>query len=158
MNFVEPICDILKRSYQSFEIKDSTSFSEVIRAVKRWDPNFVIGDAVSFHWAKDHGLNAHLIESSMETIVDAFERAMLVLNNLNRHISNEKRLSAVLNCTKEGAVLVDIEGNIEEVNQQGCNIFEAARSDLIGNAFSKYFVSKELSTAFENKQGPEILS
>ena len=97
-----------------------SAFSEVIRAVKRWRPDFVIGDAVSFYWAKDHDLNAYLIESSMETIVDAFERAMLVLNNLNRHLSNEKRLSAVLDCTKEGAILVDRQGNIEEVNQQGC--------------------------------------
>lgn len=151
MNIVEPICDILGRTYQSFEIKDSTSFSDVIRAVKRWQPDIVIGDAVSFHWAKDRGLNAYLIESSMETIVDAFERAMLVVNNLKRHISNEKRLSAVLNCTKEGAILVDIEGNIVEVNRQGCNIFEASRSDLIGQPYSKYFISKELSTALEKK-------
>lgn len=152
MNFVEPICDILGRSYQSFEIKDSTSFSEVIRKVKHWKPDIVIGDAVSFHWAKDQGLNAYLIETSMGTIVDAFERAMLVLNNLKRHISSEKRLSAVLNCTKEGAILVDIDGNIKEVNRQGCNIFEAARADLIGRAFSNYFISKELNTASENKQ------
>jgi transcriptional regulator with PAS, ATPase and Fis domain len=152
MNFVEPICDILGRTYQSFEIRDSTSFSDVIREVKRWKPDIVIGDAVSFHWAKDHGLNAYLIESSMETIVDAFERAMLVLNNLKRHIMSEKRLSAVLDCTKEGAILVDIEGNIEEINRQGCNILGAAREDLFGNAYSKYFISRELNTAFESKQ------
>jgi transcriptional regulator with PAS, ATPase and Fis domain len=87
MNFVEPICDILGRSYQSFVIKESASFTEVIQKVKRWQPDIVIGDAISFHWAKDHALNVYLIESSMEAIVDAFERAMLVLKNLNRHIS-----------------------------------------------------------------------
>lgn len=152
MDLVEPICDILGRSYQSFEINDSTLFPRVIQEVKDWNPDIVIGDAVSFHWANDQGLNAYLIESSMETIVDAFDRAMLVLNNLNKHILNEKRLSAVLNCTKEGAALINTEGIIEEVNMQGCTLLKTERSNLIGSGFSNYFQSKELKSAFERKQ------
>jgi len=152
MHLVEPICDILGRRYQSFEVRDSLPISEVIRKVEEWEPEIVIGDAVSFHWAKDHGLNAYLIESSMETIVDAFERAMLVLNNLNKHIANEQRLSAVLNCTKEGAVLVNPEGRIEEVNRQGCNILGMTRPDLIGTTFAQYFPGKELAAAFKSKK------
>ena len=88
----------------------------------QWKPDVVIGDAVAFEWAKSKGLNAYLIESSMETIVDAFERAMLVYKNLNRYFLAEKKLEAVLDCTRDGAVLVNNEGQIEEINKQGCTI------------------------------------
>lgn len=152
INLVEPVCDILKRSYQSFELRGSLPISRVIREVQLWEPDIVIGDAVSYHWAKDHGLNAYLIESSMETIVDAFERAMLVLNNLKKHISHEQRLSAVINCTKEGAILVNTEGVIEEVNNQGCTLLGAVRNDLLGALFQEYLVGRELHSAFEKKQ------
>ncbi len=152
MDIVEPVCDILRRCHQSFEIRDRLTFSEVVDAVKDWQPDVVIGDAVSYYWAKDYGLNAYLIESSMETIVDAFERALLVLNNLNKQTVNLDRLSAVLNCTKDGAVLVNTDGVIEEVNKQGCAILGTTRRELTGSLFSDYLKSKELAGAFEKKQ------
>ncbi len=152
MDIVEPVCDILGRRHQSFEIKDRLSFSSVVDEVKRWEPDVVIGDAVSFYWAKDYGLNAYLIESSMETIVDAFEQALLVLNNLNKQTANLDRLSAVINCTKEGALLVNTGGVIEEVNRQGCDILGTRRDQLLGSRFSDFLQSKELTSAFAGKQ------
>lgn len=152
INMVQPVCDILGRIYQSFEIKDRSSFQQEIEIVKQWQPDIVIGDAISYHWARDHGLNAYLIESSMETLVDAFERAMLVLNNINRHLSHEKRLAAVLNCTQEGALLVNQEGIIREANRQSCKLFRRSHSDMIGKNLTDIFASKEVSTAFHSRK------
>lgn len=151
INMVQPVCDILGRIYQSFEIRDRASFQQEIETVKQWQPDIVIGDAVSFHWARDHGLNAYLIESSMETLVDAFDRAMLVLNNLNRHISHEKRLAAVLNCTQEGALLINQDGIVKEANRQGCELFKTAHSDMIGRKLVDIFPSREVTNAFNSR-------
>ncbi len=152
LGLVQPICATLGRNYQSFEVRGGATFTEIIDEVSKWQPDIVIGDAVSFQWAKDRGLNAYLIESSMETIEAAFERAMQVLSYINRHLANEKKLAVVLDCTKEGALLVNKDGEIEEVNRQGCKILSADRTTLQGAPLRHYLPGEELQTAFKQKQ------
>nr|WP_321462092.1 sigma 54-interacting transcriptional regulator [uncultured Cohaesibacter sp.] len=151
INLVSPICTILSRNYRSFELREKESFQESMDTLVQWKPDVVIGDAVAFQWAKSKGLNAYLIESSMETIVDAFERAMLVYKNLNRYFMAEKKLETVLDCTRDGAVLVNGEGRIEEINKQGCTILAQSRDDLLGAQIASFFDSPELSKAFRKK-------
>ncbi|WP_119309034.1 sigma 54-interacting transcriptional regulator [Cohaesibacter haloalkalitolerans] len=151
INMVTPICTTLARNYRSFELREKESFQERMDMLVQWKPDVVIGDAVAFEWAKSKGLNAYLIESSMETIVDAFERAMLVYKNLNRYFMAEKKLEAVLDCTRDGAVLVNSEGRIEEINKQGCTILAHPRDELLGANIAGFFNTPELSKALRKK-------
>ena len=151
INLVEPICNILSRSYRCFELREKETFQETMDHLARWKPDIVIGDAVACQWAKSMGLNSYLIESSMETIDDAFKRAMLVYKNLNRYILAEKKLATVLNCTRDGAVLVDSEGRIDEINRQGCEILAHSRDILLGSAIGNFFDTPELNKAFRKK-------
>ena len=147
INLTQPVCDILKKQHKTFEIKDNEPIEEVFDRVTEWQPDIVIGDAVSVKTAEQYSINFHLIESSMETIVDAFDRGMLVLNNLKKHIANAEKLAAVLNFTKDGAILVNADGIIEEINQRGCTLLGNARSELLNQSFYHLFHSNELDTA-----------
>jgi transcriptional regulator with PAS, ATPase and Fis domain len=152
INLVEPVCEVLGRNYRSFELTGKSSFQTQMDRITKWGPDVVIGDAIAYHWAKAKGLESYLIESSIETIVDAFERAMLVYNNLCRYILAEEKLATVLNCTREGAILINRDGIIEEINRQGCDILAQSRDELIGATFSDYFDSTELGRAFRKNQ------
>lgn len=152
INLVEPVCEVLGRNYRSFELTGKSSFQTQMDRITKWGPDVVIGDAIAYHWAKAKGLESYLIESSIETIVDAFERAMLVYNNLCRYILAEEKLATVLNCTREGAILINRDGIIEEINRQGCDILAQSRDELIGASFSDYFDSTELGRAFRKNQ------
>jgi transcriptional regulator with PAS, ATPase and Fis domain len=77
---------------------------------------------------------------------------MLVYNNLCRYILAEEKLATVLNCSREGAMLVNREGIIEEINRQGCDILSQSREELIGALLSDYFDSAELNKAFRKNQ------
>ncbi|WP_316858940.1 sigma 54-interacting transcriptional regulator [uncultured Cohaesibacter sp.] len=147
INMVEPICSTLNRTYHSVELREKLSFQERMDSLVRWKPDVVIGDAIAYQWAKSNGLHAHLIESSMETIVGAFERAMLVYKNLNRYILAEQKLSTVLNCTRDGAVLVNGEGRIEEINRQGCVILSYPREQILGTQILDFFDTPEFRRA-----------
>ena len=125
--------------------------------VLKWHPDVVIGDAVAVQWAGSKNVEAHLIESSMETIVDAFERAMLVYKNLSQYILAEEKLATVLNCTREGAALINHDGRIEEINKQGCNTLSKPRDALLGANYSDYFDSSELNAAFAKNAGAHNL-
>ena len=147
INLAQPVCDILKRRHKTFEIKDNNRLEDVFDRVREWQADIVIGDAVSIKAAQAYSLNFHLIESSMETIVDAFERGMLVLNNLKKHMAYTEKLAAVLNCTKEGAILVNNDGIIEEVNRRSCSLLETSRAELIKRPFKSLLTAEELDTA-----------
>lgn len=152
INLVAPVCDVLGRTYRSFELKEKPSFQSQMEQIAKWSPDVVIGDAIAYHWAQARGFAAYLIESSLETLLDAFERAMLVYNNLCRYILAEEKLATVLNCSREGAMLVNREGVIEEINRQGCDILSQSRDELIGSTLPEYFDSAELIKAFGKHQ------
>ncbi len=152
INLAQPVCDILKKQHKTFEIKDNERIEDLFDRVTQWQPDIVIGDAVSVKAAEQYSINFHLIESSMETIVDAFERGVLVLNNLKKHIANAEKLAAVLDCTKEGALLVNNEGIIEEANHRSCSLLNKSRSQLIGQQFHVFFHAEELINAALNKK------
>lgn len=157
IDLVEPVCSILGRNFRSFELRNRMSFQSQMDKVFKWHPDVVIGDTVAVQWANSRNVEAHLIESSMETIVDAFERAMLVYKNLSQYILAEEKLATVLNCTREGAVLINRDGRIEEINKQGCNILSRPRDALLGAHYSDFFDSAELNTAFHKNAGAHNL-
>jgi transcriptional regulator with PAS, ATPase and Fis domain len=152
ISLVQPVCDILGRVHRTFIVSGSQGLDTVTAEVVAWEPDVVIGDAVSVRMAKRHELNFHLIESSMETIVDAFEQAMLVLNNLHKHIVNAEKLSAVLNCTKEGAMLISSRGRIEEINRHGCRLLRDSRKSIIGRSYHEVFQAEELDEARSSRK------
>ena len=157
IDLIEPVCGILGRNYRSFELRNRVSFQSQMDKVFKWHPDVVIGDAVAVQWANSKNVEAYLIESSMETIVDAFERAMLVYKNLSQYILAEEKLATVLNCTREGAVLINRDGRIEEINKQGCNILSKPRDVLLGELYSDFFDSLELNAAFHKNAGAHNL-
>ncbi len=147
LNLGQPVCDILKREHRTFEVKDIHRMDEAFEKVVAWQPDVVIGDAVSVLTAQQYSINYHLIESSMETLEEAFERGMLVLKNLKKHIANAEKLAVVLNYTKEGAILVNRDGIIEEINQKACGALNLLRVDIINQPYTKFFQSSELFSA-----------
>ncbi len=151
LSLVQPVCDILKRTSASFELGAAYSHRLVFDKVETWEPDVIIGDAVAERMAQGRLLPFHLIESTVETLTEAFERGMLVLNNLKRHLSNTEKLSAVLNCTQEGAMLVNAFGGIEEINRRGCELLRTSREAMIGASFRHVFASRELDAAMQAK-------
>ncbi|MDR0439371.1 MAG: sigma 54-interacting transcriptional regulator [Candidatus Accumulibacter sp.] len=142
-----PVCDILQRRYQAFELLDEQQFAAVMERIIAWKPDVIIGDVVSVRLSRARGLDCHLIESSRETLIEAFDQAMLALNNMNRQHASEKKLSAVLQCTREGALLLDGGKRVEEINQRGCSLLQLSRKDVIGRPFREIFPDKEINAA-----------
>ncbi|GHU05281.1 sigma-54-dependent Fis family transcriptional regulator [Betaproteobacteria bacterium] len=145
-----PVCDILQRRYQAFELRDEQQFAHVMEKLIAWKPDVIIGDVVSVRLTKERGLDCHLIESSKETLIEAFDQAVLMLNNMNRQHASEKKLSAVLQCTREGALLLDGSRRVEEVNQRGCQLLHVSREEVIGKAFHEIFPDKDINAAVAN--------
>lgn len=143
----EPVCRILKRRYACFELVDTGPSAEMLAEVIRWKPDIVIGDAISVRFAEKTGLSCHLIESSTDSITEAFDRAVLMLDNIKLHISSMEKIAAVMDCTHEGAMLVNSRGIIEEINRRGCMLLESQRAELINTDAFRIFEAHDLREA-----------
>ena len=60
--------------------------------VLAWKPDVVVGDTLSVRWASSRDIKIHLVESNRDSIIDACEQAILVRNNLNKHIAAANKL------------------------------------------------------------------
>lgn len=149
ISLAEPVCTILGRRYATFTLGGNEPSLEILSAIEDWKPSIIIGDAASRPLADTLSLPFHLVESTEATMIEAFEHAMQVLNNMRRQIDSTTKLSAVLNCTTGGAMLVNGEGMVEEVNLGGCRLLRTSREGLLGLSFRKLFDSPELNAALK---------
>ncbi len=150
INICRPACDILHRRNQAFGLNDAESAPAVMDTVAAWKPDIVIGDVISVRLAKSRNLNCQLIESSRETLIEALDQAATMLNHLNRHHDNERKLSAVLNCAKEGAFLLNSGKRIEEVNLRGCELLHLKREQIVGRPLREIFPDEEINAAADS--------
>ena len=150
VSLAKQICDVLGRQYAVFEITDDTPIATVFQQVVDWKPDVVVGDAVSVRLARQESLHYHLIDSTLETLLEAFEQAMLVLHNLQRHLASAEKLTAVLNCAQQGVLLINGDGVIEEINLYGSRLMNQPHENVVGRRLAELFVSAELEAALES--------
>lgn len=144
-----PVCAIMGRCFATFAIDENTPSHEVMDAIEAWNPDILMGDMAAGRLAEERSLPFKLLESTEDSMIEAFEHAMLVLNNMQRQIDDTAKLSAVLNCTKEGAMLINSMGGIEEVNLGGCQLLRLSRREITDLSFRRIFDSPELDAAFK---------
>jgi Transcriptional regulator containing PAS, AAA-type ATPase, and DNA-binding domains len=152
VNICRPVCDILQRTYTTYEVQDLESTHATIDEMACWNPDIVIGDAISVRLAEERGFRTHLIESSRETLADALEQGTAILNNLQSHLANESRLSTVLDCAYEGTLLIDARGVVRTVNRQGLKILGAGQAKIIGQPYVSIFPAAEIKDAVTSGQ------
>ncbi len=87
------VCESMDVEHRVFEIADEETAPAVIGALAGYRADAVLGDAVSCRLMADMGWrNFHLVESSAHSIRDAFERAALVVNSLEKQLEYATRL------------------------------------------------------------------
>ena len=149
ISLAEPVCAILGRTYATFTFGGAVSSRKLMDSVEAWKPDVVVGDVIVGRLAEGRSLKFQLVESTEATMAEAFEHAMLVLNNMRRHVAAMEKVAAVLNCTKEGAMLVNSGGEIEEINPGGCALLRTTREKLLGSSFRQAFNSPELDASLK---------
>ncbi|MDL2209659.1 sigma 54-interacting transcriptional regulator [Desulfovibrio sp. OttesenSCG-928-O18] len=158
INAIEPVCRILKRQRATFEIGADEPSEKVLDKAAAWRPDIILGDAVSVRLAMKRGLPCHLVESDAASLTKAFERAMLMLSNINRHLASAEKLSAVLDCTQEGTMLVNNAGVIEEINRRGCMLLGVERGEILGADVRAVFDSEPvLEAVAEGKNAGSVI-
>ncbi len=147
------VCQNLEITHCLHETTEPAAAEEAIRRIRAWRADVVIGDAVSrrFMQGRD-GIGYQVVESSLESVKDAFDRAALVIANLRRQLAFNRKLATVLECAQEGVAMLDKAGAVEDINRRGMLLLGLAAADKpSGRQLVDILPSDELAAAIRER-------
>jgi PAS domain S-box-containing protein len=110
-----------------------------LKEIKIQGYNWVVGDNISVKVAKQLGMNALLIESGKEALMQSILEAERVAEVRKKELEKSKRIKSIIDFAYEGIITVDQEGVIDTFNPQAVKIFEREAYKIIGKNINKIF-------------------
>ena len=110
-----------------------------LKEIKMQGYNWVVGDNISVKVAKQLGMNALLIKSGKEALMQSILEAERVAEVRKRELEKTKRIKSIIDFAYEGIITVDQNGVIDTFNPQAVKIFERESYKIIGKNINKIF-------------------
>ena len=110
-----------------------------LKEIKMQGYNWVVGDNISVKVAKQLGMNALLIKSGKEALMQSILEAERVAEVRKRELEKTKRIKSIIDFAYEGIITVDKKGVIDTFNPQAVKIFEREAYKIIGENINKIF-------------------
>jgi len=116
-----------------------------LKEIKMQGYNWVVGDNISVKVAKLLGMNALLIKSGKEALMQSILEAERVAEVRKRELEKTKRIKSIIDFAYEGIITVDQKGVIDTFNPQAVKIFEKEAYKIIGENINKIFPEFDFS-------------
>jgi len=110
-----------------------------LKEIKMQGYNWVVGDNISVKVAKLLGMNALLIKSGKEALMQSILEAERVAEVRKRELEKTKRIKSIIDFAYEGIITVDQKGVIDTFNPNAVKIFEREAYKIIGKNINKIF-------------------
>jgi len=110
-----------------------------LKEIKMQGYNWVVGDNISVKMAKKFGMNALLIRSGKEALMQSILEAERVAEVRKRELEKTKRIKSIIDFAYEGIITVDQNGVIDTFNPQAVKILKREAYKIIGKNINKIF-------------------
>jgi len=110
-----------------------------LKEIKMQGYNWIVGDNISVKVAKQLGMNALLIKSGKEALMQSILEAERVAEVRKKELEKSKRIESIIDFAYEGIITVDQNGIIDTFNPQAVKIFEREAYKIIGKNINKIF-------------------
>jgi len=110
-----------------------------LEAMKRQNYEWVVGDNISVEIAEQLGINAVLVESGKEALMQSILEAERVAEIRRNELEKTKRIKSIIDFAYEGIINVDQNGIIDTFNPQAEKIFKKEPYKVIGKNINKIF-------------------
>ena len=107
--------------------------------IKKQNYHWVVGDNISVKVAKQIGMNALLIKSGKEALMQSILEAERVAEVRKRELEKTKRIKSIIDFAYEGIITIDQNGIIDTFNPQAEKIFKKETYKIIGKNINKIF-------------------
>ena len=147
---IEDLGDIMGLNLEVLTLKEDwynqpLCIEKKLKEIKMQGYNWVVGDNISVKMAKKLGMNALLIRSGKEALMQSILEAERVAEVRKRELEKTKRIKSIIDFAYEGIITVDQKGVIDTFNPQAVKIFEKEAYKIIGKNVNKIFPEFDFS-------------
>lgn len=154
---VSGFLDILHRKIRLYSVENSQDIYDNILRAKREHINIVIGGVYTQELAEKNGLKCVLLESSMESLKEAYERALEVQKGVMLQRKKLQERIIMMNAISDGIIGINEKGRINLFNSSAQGLLRYSEEEITGKPYSTLFSGAE--TAIINRillRGDEI--
>lgn len=151
------IADILTINLGYFLVHPERSIESVLREAGDWGAEIIIGDTISVHTARSHGLESDLVRSGPEAILHAVESAANFLGHMKNEILRNRRLSLIMEHSERGVIYLAEDACVELINSPAEKILRRSRDQLVGKKFSNDTFPTELVAAVQERSTNRLI-
>lgn len=140
---VSSFLDMLHRKIRLYSVESSEDIRANILRAKREHVNVVIGGIYTKKLAEENGLKCVLLESSLESVKEAYERALEVQKGILLQRKKLQERLIMMNAISDAIVGINEKGRITMFNSAAENLFQCAEKEILGKAYSPLFHDTE---------------
>ena len=154
---VEGLGSIIDMELKAITLKESWYkqpyyIKKKLEAIKRQNYEWVVGDNISVEIAEQLGINAVLVESGKEALMQSILEAERVAEIRRNELEKTKRIKSIIDFAYEGIINVDQNGIIDTFNPQAEKIFKKEPYKVIGKNINKIFPEFNFSKIIKTGQ------
>lgn len=140
---VSSFLDILHRKIRLYCVESSQDIYANILRAKRDNVNVVIGGIYTKKLAEENGLKCVLLESSLESVKEAYERALEVQKGVLLQKKKLQERLIMMNAISDAIVGINDKGRVSMFNAAAENLFKYSEKDILGKSYSTLFADTE---------------
>lgn len=140
---VSSFLDILHRKIRLYCVQSSQDIHANILRAKRENINVVIGGIYTKKLAEENGLKCVLLESTLESVKEAYERALEVQKGVLLQKKKLQERLIMMNAISDAIVGINDKGRISMFNAAAENLFKCSEKDILGKSYSTLFADTE---------------
>lgn len=140
---VSSFLDILHRKIRLYSVESSEDIRANILRAKREQVNVVIGGIYTKKLAEEYGLKCVLLESSLESVKEAYERALEVQKGVLLQKKKLQERLIMMNAISDAIVGISEKGRVSMFNAAAEVLFKSSEKDIVGKSYSALFADTE---------------
>jgi len=123
-----------------------------LEEIKKQNYEWIVGDNISVEIAEKLGMNAVLVESGKEALMQSILEAERVAEVRRNELEKTKRIKSIIDFAYEGIINIDQNGIIDTFNPQAAKIFKKEAYKIIGNNINKILPEFDFSKIIKKGQ------
>lgn len=140
---VSSFLDILHRKIRLYCVQSSQDIHASILRAKQENVNVVIGGIYTKKLAEENGLKCVLLESTLESVKEAYERALEVQKGVLLQKKKLQERLIMMNAISDAIVGINDKGRVNMFNAAAENLFKYSEKDILGKSYSTLFADTE---------------
>lgn len=140
---VSSFLDILHRKIRLYCVQNSQDIHASILRAKQENVNVVIGGIYTKKLAEENGLKCVLLESTLESVKEAYERALEVQKGVLLQKKKLQERLIMMNAISDAIVGINDKGRVNMFNAAAENLFKYSEKDILGKSYSTLFADTE---------------